>query len=143
MRKRLGLLGLAFIWAASAAEEAYSPRVNYMLQCQGCHLADGRGMAGRVPNMMGSVGRYLHSPQGRAFIVQVPGVAFSPLSDAQVSELMNWMLTEFSADELPANFKPYTEEEIAALRSRPEPDPMNRRVEILTQLSKAEGVDSL
>src|SRR5215207_2278697 len=27
----------------------YSPRVNYALHCQGCHLPDGSGMPGKVP----------------------------------------------------------------------------------------------
>ena len=47
-------------------------RVDYMLNCQGCHLPDGDG-AGDVPRMKNFVGNFLKVPGGRAFLVQVPG----------------------------------------------------------------------
>ena len=133
---------LCAVMAAAPATET-SPRVNYMLNCQGCHLADGSGLAGKVPSMNASVGRFLHSAEGRAFIIQVPGVAFAPLSDAQVSELMNWMLIEFSAGELPADFQPYTREEVQRLRREPETDPDTRRLEVLSALREKDVPESL
>ena len=58
-------------------------RQNYILNCQGCHLADGTGFRGKVPKMAGFVGYFLHVDGGREFIVQVPGAANAPISDGE------------------------------------------------------------
>ena len=39
-------------------------RIDYMLQCQGCHLPDGRGIAGAVPSLQGIPGAFLRLPDG-------------------------------------------------------------------------------
>lgn len=102
---------------APASAAGNPPRVDYMLHCMGCHTEDGSGFphAG-VPPLKGTVGKFLHVPEGRAFVIQVPGVSQSALGDADVAELMNWLLVEFSAAELPEDFTPYTAEEIDRLR---------------------------
>ena len=120
---------------ASGADDAARARVDYALNCQGCHLARGEGFTGKVPRMTDFVGYFLHSDDGRAFLIQVPGVASSPLNDADTARLMNWMLVEFSAAQLPEDFRPYTVDEVAALRRQPETDPNRRRAQILANLS--------
>ncbi|MGH7906205.1 MAG: c-type cytochrome, partial [Candidatus Binataceae bacterium] len=44
-------------------------------------------------------------------------VAGSALNDAQVAEVLNWVLKNFSRHQLPSNFKPYTEAEVAKYRA--------------------------
>ncbi|RMF99015.1 MAG: hypothetical protein D6727_01415 [Gammaproteobacteria bacterium] len=107
-----------------------------MLHCQGCHLEHGEGFPGKVPRMTDVVGRFLYSDAGRRFLIQVPGVAFARLDDRRVARLMNWMLREFSAATLPADFRPYTADEVGALRRQPEPDPLRRRRDILARLAE-------
>jgi hypothetical protein len=51
--------------------------------------------------------------------VRVPGVATSPLSDADLAEVMNWMLWRYDKEHLPSNFRPFTAAEMGPLRSRP------------------------
>ncbi len=41
-------------------------RFNYMLNCQGCHSADGSGI-GDIPEMKNFVGNFLRVPGGREF----------------------------------------------------------------------------
>ena len=94
-------------------------RVNYMLNCQGCHLSAGQGAAGVVPRMSNYVGNFLRVPGGREFLVQVPGSANSALDDAALAELLNWLLVTMSPDELPQRWNPYTAEEVGALRADP------------------------
>ena len=89
---------------------------NYMLNCQGCHRADGSGLPDSVPSMQNFVGKFLTVPGGREFLVQVPGSANSPLSDAALAELLNWILTTMSSQQLPKDFKPYTAAEVTAVR---------------------------
>ncbi len=106
--------GLVLVQSQAAAE----PRVNYILHCQGCHLVDGRATEGKIPALVGA-GRFLSVEGGREFLVRVPGVSLSELNDAELAELVNWMLYRFSADDLPADFAPYTAEEVARYRRNP------------------------
>lgn len=46
----------------------------------------------------------------------MPGAAFSPLSDAELANVLNWLLRTFSPAQLPTGFQPYTESEVAAAR---------------------------
>ena len=116
------LLSLLLTVSASAAIQA-APEIdharaqsNYMLNCQGCHLADGSGLPGIVPSMRGIVGSFLTVPGGREFLVQVPGSANAPISDAELAELLNWILTTMSAENLSPDFQYYTGEEVAQYR---------------------------
>lgn len=106
-----------------------------MLHCQGCHLPAAEGFAGRVPAMKDFVGYFLHSREGREFLIRVPGVAYSALDHAEVAELMNWLLLSFSAAQLPEPFSPYTPAEVARLRADPEADPDGARRDILADLA--------
>jgi mono/diheme cytochrome c family protein len=111
------LVTLAAVTAVAATEvDAKRARVNYMLNCQGCHLADGRGI-GDIPEMKNFVGNFLRVPGGREYLVGVPGSANAPLNDALLAELLNWMLMEMSANELPTDWQPYTATEVASYRA--------------------------
>jgi hypothetical protein len=92
---------------------------HWTLNCQGCHRPDGTGSEGTTPSLKGIVGRFLSVPGGREYLGRVPGVATSPLSNADLSELMNWMLWRFDKEHLPANFQPFTAAEIGQLRGAP------------------------
>ncbi len=95
------------------------PEIDYMLHCRGCHLADGAGSPGAVPDMRDTLGRFLEVPGGRAFLVQVPGSAQSPLDDATLAALLNWMIREFGPAAVAADFAPYSAEEVARYRAEP------------------------
>ena len=65
---------------------------NWTLNCQGCHRLDGSGSDGTAPSLAGTVAKFLWVPGGREYLIRVPGVATSPLSDADLAEVMNCML---------------------------------------------------
>ena len=109
-----------FLWCLGAqAEGMSSARINYILHCQGCHLVDGAGTEEKVPALKNEVGRFLHVPGGREFLIQVPGTSQSALSDAEVAAVLNWILENFSGEQLPADFVPYDAEEISRYRRPP------------------------
>lgn len=102
------------------AEAGYSTAVNYQLQCAGCHLASGQGSpANDTPRMRGFVGNFLKVPGGREFLVRVPGISQSALSNAQLADMLNWLLTQdgMAGNSLPQQVQPYTAEEVARIRS--------------------------
>jgi hypothetical protein len=123
------------LWAltglAAAEIDHNRARINYMLNCQGCHLPDGSGVPGSVPTMKNFVGNFLHVPGGRRFLVQVPGSANAPVSDAELAELLNWILITMSPEELPEDYPPYTAEEVGAYRSTPLTDVDDLRPELV------------
>ena len=130
---------LSYHSATAGANEVLA-RQNYILNCQGCHLPDGSGSKGNVPKMNDFVGYFLHVPGGREFIVQVPGAASAPISDRELADVMNWMLLNFSRNELPDPFVPYDAEEIGELRKEPLIDIHQRREELIVKIKDKLGV---
>ena len=139
MRSIASILALALLGAlgAAAPSRAESPEILYMLQCRGCHLADGGGTPGVVPPLAGHVGRFLTVPGGREFLVRVPGSAQSPLSDAELAEVLNWIVRRFGPAEVAKSFEPYTAEEVARVRRPPLIDVDSVRRALLEELEGA------
>ncbi len=119
---------------------AGGPGLDYVLNCQGCHLPDGRGMPGKVPSFRGQVARFLGVPGGREFLVQVPGVARANLPDERIAALLNWLLRRFDPDHLPGTFRPYSSAEVARLRASPEVRVADRRARLIAAI---EGLKKL
>jgi mono/diheme cytochrome c family protein len=115
--RTLALVIAALVSAGTAAAETAA--VNYLLQCQGCHREDGAGTPGAVPALADFVAEFLTVPGGREYLVRVPGSAQSPLSDAALAELLNWILQRFGPDEAAASAAPFSEAEVAKLRRSP------------------------
>ena len=127
---------LWMLWCPAApADSASSPRIDYVLHCQGCHLADGSGTAGKVPALKHQVGRFVQVPGGREYLIRVPGSSQAALTDAQVAAVLNWILENFSAAELPAGFTPYSTEEVSRLRRPPLADVSEVRARLLAEIS--------
>ena len=111
-----------FSMSIVAAETEYDTdraRVNYMLHCQGCHLPDGRGFPGRVPDMRHTLVPLLSLEGGREFIVQVPGTATSALLSDELAELLNWMIAEIPARPPSSTVAAFTAVEVEDLRKTP------------------------
>lgn len=118
------LAALLFMTVAASAEtpgvqSESRAKMNWLLNCQGCHQQDAKGSAGGAPSMVGDVARFLSVEGGREYLTRVPGVANAGMSDDQLAELLNWTLATFDGEHLPANFAPITPAEISAGRARP------------------------
>jgi hypothetical protein len=110
-------------------------RQNYLLHCSGCHLPDGTGSAANdVPTLHDIPGHFVRVPEGRAFLTQVPGIAYSSLNDAEVAEILNWMLFQFSRETLAAEFEPFTPDEVGRLRAERPAEIFKVRAEVLARL---------
>jgi mono/diheme cytochrome c family protein len=134
-------LAAALGWSVALSGIAVAdPRVDYMLNCRGCHGPDGAGAPGAAPSFRGQLARFLWVPGGREYLVRVPGTAQSELDDARTAALLNWLLHEFSAAEIPPDFAPYGPEEVASLRRAPLADVWRTRNELLRVLAtQADG----
>ncbi len=125
----LSLTALA-VFTAGAQVSLSGPRLHYVLHCQGCHLQDGRETPGSVPALAG-LGLFLQVPEGRAYLVRVPGVANAPLDDAELAALLNWVVAEFGGKQTPRSWLRYTAAEVARQRHRPLLDVEKTRAALL------------
>ncbi|HEX7036398.1 MAG TPA: cytochrome c [Pseudomonadales bacterium] len=113
--------------AAGASADDARARMHYLLHCGGCHLPDGRGVPPEVPSLRGDPGRLAAYPDGRRYLARIPGASQAPLSDAELTAVLNWVLTEFNADTLPADHEPLTVDEVASARRDALADPARER----------------
>jgi hypothetical protein len=132
-------LAVALLAVSPATRATERRQFDYMLNCQGCHLADGSGHPQRqVPAFPGQLGKFLGVPGGREYLVQVPGSALSGLSDEALAGVLNWMLERFAAAELPAGFAPYTGAEVQRWRQVVPTDVERVRRELLERIARQE-----
>ncbi len=144
---RLAALLLSAALPAAAAD--YAPggpleshagaRLDYALKCKGCHGLWGQGTPGHVPRLDGFVGLFTHLPEGRDYLMRVPGVARSVLDDVRLTAVLNWVLETYARDQVAPGFRPFTVAEVAAARLRPLEDRKGLRDRMLAEL-RAKGL---
>lgn len=112
------------------------PAEDYSRNCQGCHGHLGHSVT-EVPRLKDKVGLFTHTAEGRAYLIQVPNVTQAMLSHERLAAMMNWMLEEYSSDQLAPGFRPYTAEEVARLRGERLQSVITRRREVIEGLVTA------
>lgn len=124
--------------AAQPVELTPPVQANYMLNCMGCHLADGSGAAGKVPSVRDSLLILSRSLAGRRYLVQVPGAALSPLSDLELAQVLSWMVRNLSAQTVPPDFTDFTAAEVAGYRRSPLVNVRETRARLLAAVASAD-----
>jgi mono/diheme cytochrome c family protein len=108
----------------------------YTANCAVCHQAGGTGMAGAFPPLAGHVPDLLKRADGRSYVgkvllfglegeINVNGNAFAgqmppwnALSDDEIAAVINYVSNAWdNGKSLPSGFKPFTSDEIKALRA--------------------------
>lgn len=108
------------------------PESLYVLHCAGCHGMDGRGHAqAQVPDLH-DMPQFLDKVGGREFLIRVPGVMGSGLSDEEVARVMNWMVKRYLPTERAAKVPAFTQDEIHQARQSPMTDVMSTRRTLLS-----------
>jgi hypothetical protein len=116
------VLFFASVCATAAwAEGERRGATDYLHHCSGCHDVDGSGHPNKgIPDFRGQVGYFLRWREGRAFLLQVPGLLNSGLSDERAAGVVTWLVRRFAGPSLPPDFEPYTADEARRYReSRP------------------------
>jgi len=88
----------------------------YLERCGGCHGIQGSSAPSEVPSLRGQVGYFLCTPETRAYLIRLPSVATSPLSDRELAALMNFVVFDLGGARESDRF---TDSEVRALRKRP------------------------
>jgi mono/diheme cytochrome c family protein len=133
-RLSLALAGIAITtgWAVRAI--AAEPDV-YAARCVICHQSAAQGVPGIYPPLADSIGYDVRFNDGRDYLIHVvlaglsgPIVVkgtmynglmppFSQLTDADIAAVINEVLTDFNAPEIPRNFVPITGAEVRRARA--------------------------
>jgi cytochrome c553 len=130
-------------WSVRADESLRNPaRTLYLLQCSGCHGADGMGDPRvDVPPFPGFIGAFLRDSQGRRYITNVGGVMSAGLSDSDTAMVLNWVVEAFAGASMPdGGFRKFDAAEVRALRDSRPADAVALRRQIAARL-KAQGID--
>jgi hypothetical protein len=120
------------------AAQREQARLDYVLHCSGCHFMHGEGNpGGGIPRVRDQIGYLLTLPEGRAYLMQVPGLLSAGLPDADAAHLINWMLDYFGGSSMPADFAPYTGAEAREYRLHKPADIIAMRKRLAAQLRAA------
>ncbi|MBD9375432.1 hypothetical protein IB238_22695 [Rhizobium sp. ARZ01] len=91
-----------------------TPHANYLLHCSGCHGSDGMGSnIGGVPPFPGFIASFASDPEGRVYLLHVPGVVASGLDDGEIARVLNYIVDRWDGANQVA---PFTSSEVADLR---------------------------
>ena len=134
---RCALAAAVALAAATLVRAAHAnPQQDYILYCMGCHGAQAQGVPGKVPPLAGSVALFMRSPEGRNYVLRVPGAANSALGDAELAAVLNWLAQRFPPTGAAApESTPFTAAEVSELRRTPLADVKERRREVVRSLA--------
>lgn len=95
-------------------------QVAYLTSCGGCHGIEGVSAPHAVPTLRGLTGSFLCTRQGRDYLVRLPDVALTALSDRMLTAVLNFVVFDLGAPVAGGGkARPYTVAEVARLRRRP------------------------
>jgi mono/diheme cytochrome c family protein len=118
----LALAGMAALWAgapAAAPADHLTAKSNYLERCGGCHGVQGRAFAATVPDLRDRAGWFLCDPVGRDYVARLPNIVFSHLTDADMADMLNYVVFDLGGTSAPKGASPYTAAEVARTRREP------------------------
>jgi cytochrome c553 len=136
VRAAVRLAAGAIVAGALGAQANASPAQDYTLYCMGCHGSQAQGVPGKIPPLAGALSLFMRSPEGRDYVLRVPGAANSALSDAQLAAVLNWLAVRYAAAAQPPP-APFTTEEVTRLRHTPLADVQATRRAVVRSLAES------
>jgi hypothetical protein len=144
---RLPLLFLSLLLISSRSiglerPESKQPAQNYLLFCAGCHGLDARGVTHKVPALTTTLPLFMRSEAGRDFVLRVPGVTNSALSDHGLAEVLNWLMAKLNTHS--TDWQPFNANDVHQARQMPLLSVRQSRQKMITdlQLSKDIGEEA-
>jgi hypothetical protein len=99
--------------------ELTTPESDYVEHCSGCHGMQGNSAPADIPVLRDRVGYFMCSPEGRDYLIRLPNVAYSAITDNQeLANMMNFVVFGLGGASAPKGAKPFTSAEVARLRTR-------------------------
>lgn len=102
-------------WASP--EDMELARVQYTEHCAGCHGVNGTTAPAALPELRGRVGWFMCTPEARAYLLRLPNIAQSRITDNHdLANMMNFVVFVLGESSAPVGTKPFTGEEVARER---------------------------
>ncbi|NRA52775.1 MAG: hypothetical protein HRU23_01405 [Gammaproteobacteria bacterium] len=101
----------------SVVTTAQRAEFNYAMNCRGCHGPEAKATHASVPDMNGFIDRFLEVDGGRQYLIQVPGVSRSALSDQDTADILNWLIRTQGRSKTIK--KPFSVQEVSTFRKNP------------------------
>jgi cytochrome c553 len=124
---------LALLSVLTSGAACAGPAQDYMLYCMGCHGDQAQGVPGKIPPLAGALPRYMRTPEGRNYVLRVPGAANSVLSDSQLAAVLNWLAATYAVTG-EAHAAPFTAAEVTQARHTPLVNVLATRSEVVRAL---------
>jgi hypothetical protein len=92
-------------------------RSDYIENCGGCHGVEGRSAPAQLPELHGRVGYFMCTPESRAYLIRLPNIAHSRITDnQQLADLVNFVIFGLGGTSAPPGTKPFTAAEVTQER---------------------------
>ncbi len=92
---------------------------------------------GGIPQFRNFVGAFASDEAGRTYVLHVPGVSSADLSNAEIADVMNYIMKTWGGTSLRSDFVEFTADEVAVRRAQPVADVVLLRREIVQRLTAA------
>ncbi len=115
------LAALLLLSAGAQAQQVLpqltTPQSDYVEHCSGCHGMQGNSAPADIPVLRDRVGYFMCTAEGRDYLIRLPNVAYSAITDNQeLADMMNFVVFGLGGRSAPANARPFTASEVARLR---------------------------
>ena len=111
------LLFAAATTATPALPLLTTPESDYVEYCSGCHGMQGNSAPAEIPVLRDRVGYFLCTKDGRDYLIRLPNVAYSAITDNQeLAQMMNFVVFGLGGNSAPKGAKPFTATEVGRLR---------------------------
>lgn len=98
----------------AAISDPVLARSDYVENCGGCHGVQGLSAPAQLPELRGRVGYFMCTPESRAYLIRLPNVAHSRITDnQQLADLVNFVIFGLGGASTPPGTHPFTAEEVA------------------------------
>ena len=114
-----GRLAAAALPELTGLPELTTPQSDYVEHCSGCHGMQGNSAPAEIPVLRDRVGYFMCTREGRDYLIRLPNVAYSAITDNQeLADMMNFVVFGLGGNSAPKGTKPFTAAEVARLRTK-------------------------
>lgn len=93
-------------------------RGDYVEHCAGCHGVQGISAPAKLPELRGRVGYMMCTAETRAYMLRLPNIAKSRISDnQQLADMLNFMVYSLGGDSVIPGTQPFTAAEVGRERA--------------------------
>jgi len=97
----------------SAIADPELAKADYVEHCAGCHGVQGLSAPAKLPELRGRVGYMMCTPATRAYLLRLPNIAKSRLTDnQQLADMLNFMIFGIGGQSVLPGTKPFTAAEV-------------------------------